>query len=76
MQVSAISRQNSGLYMNSNRYNGRSFEQIGDNIIKYTTLIKNPKKADAKMQKLYENIAEWKNFCHEQILGEKLNVIV
>ena len=25
---------------------------------------------------VYDNINEWKNFCHNQILGKKLNAIV
>ena len=30
---------------------------------------------DKKLSEIYDSINEWKNFCHEQILGGKLDII-
>ena len=30
---------------------------------------------DKKLNEIYDSINEWKNFCHEQILGGKLDII-
>ena len=33
------------------------------------------KAQDKKLNEIYASINEWKNFCHEQILGGKLDII-
>ena len=32
-------------------------------------------KQDKRLCEIYDSINEWKQFCHEQILGGKLNII-
>ena len=66
MLVSAISvNRNNGYNISSNMpfYNNRSNETIGDTSFNSLTPYSN------------NNINEWKNFCHKQILGKKLNTI-
>lgn len=81
MLVSAISvNRNNGYNISSNMpfYNNRSNETIGDTSFNSLTPYSNNNKklvsAD-KLPQVYDNINEWKNFCHKQILGKKLNTI-
>ena len=80
MLVSAISvNRNNGYYMSSNMpfYNNRSNETIGDTSFNSLTPYSNKKTVTAeKLPQVYDNINEWRNFCHNQILGKKLNTIV
>ena len=79
MLVSAISaNRNSGYYMSNNMpfYNSKSNEQIGDTSFNSLTPYTNRKGVSAeKLPQVYDNINEWKNFCHSQILGKKFNTI-
>lgn len=77
MLVSAISMYNNqGYNVSSNvpSYNSRSNETIGDTA--FNSLTPNKKSVSAeKLPQVYDNINEWKNFCHSQILGKKLNTV-
>lgn len=77
MLVSAIStNNNNGYNVSSNMpfYNSRSNETIGDTAFNSLTPNKKIVSQD-KTPQVFDNINEWQNFCHKQILGEKLNVI-
>ena len=78
MQVSAINAQwNSGYNMTNNmsiynRYN----EQIGDTSFNSLTTYSNKKTvSEEKLPYVFDSVNQWKNFCHQRILGGKLNVI-
>ena len=79
MLVSAFSVNNNGSYhMSSNMpfYNSKSNEQIGDTSFNSLTPYASKKTVSSdKLPQLFDNINEWKNFCHQQILGKKLNTI-
>ena len=79
MLVSAISVNNrKGYNVSSNMpsYNSRSNETIGDTSFNSLTPYISKKSVSIdKLPQLYDNINEWQNFCHEQILGRKLNTI-
>lgn len=77
MLVSAIStNNNNGYNVSSNMpfYNSRSNETIGDTAFNSLTPNKKVVSQD-KTPQVFDNINEWQNFCHKQILGEKLNVV-
>ena len=81
MQVSAISVQNNNGFMMSNSiglYNNRFNEQqVADtsfnSLNPYINSKKNSSVENGPM--VFDSINQWKNFCHRQILGEKLNII-
>ncbi len=79
MLVSAISVKNTNGYNMSNNmpfYNSRSNETIGDTAFNSLTPYTSKKAVPAeKLPVVFDNINEWQNFCHKQILGGKLNVI-
>lgn len=79
MQVSAITvNKNKGYNLSSNMpfYNSRSNETIGDTVFNSLTPYTNKKNvAIEKLPQVFDNINEWQNFCHKQILGGKLNTI-
>lgn len=78
MLVSAISlNRNNGYNMSSNMpfYNTRSNETIGDTAFNSLTPYAKKSVPAEKLPQIFDNINEWKNFCHKQILGEKLNTI-
>ncbi len=79
MLVSAISvNHNKGYNVSSNMpfYNSRSSETIGDTSFNSLTPYANKKSVGTdKLPQVFDNINEWQNFCHNQILGRKLNVI-
>lgn len=79
MLVSAISKNHNNGYTLSNNtpfYNSRSNETIGDtsfnSLTPYTVKKSTPSE---KLPQVFDNINEWQNFCHQQILGTKLNTI-
>ena len=79
MQVSTISvNHNKGYNLSNNMpfYNSRSNETIGDTSFNSLTpyTIKKSNTVE-KLPQIFDNINEWQNFCHKQILGEKLNTI-
>lgn len=78
MQVSAINAQgNNGYYMTNNqavysRYN----EPITDTSFNSLTPYSTKKTASAdKLPYVFDSVNQWKNFCHQRILGGKLNII-
>ncbi len=79
MLVSAISvNHNKGYNISNNMpfYNSRNNETIGDTAFNSLTPYTSKKTAPAeKFPQVFDNINEWQNFCHKQILGGKLNVI-
>lgn len=78
MQVSAISSQESYGYILTRSvpiYNN-SNDQINDTSFNSLTPYYTKKAAsDKDLPQVYDQINEWKNFCHKQILGRKLNTI-
>lgn len=79
MLVSAVSVNRNSVYNLSNNlpfYNTRSNETIGDT--SFNSLTPYVKKAipDEDLPKVYDNINEWQNFCHNQVLGAKLNTVI
>lgn len=78
MLISAISQTRNNGYMSSNMpfYNARSNETIGDTAFNSLTPYATRKAVSSeKLPQVYDNINEWQDFCHKQILGGKLNVI-
>ncbi|MBR6127587.1 hypothetical protein IKQ21_07885 [bacterium] len=75
MIVSAIS-MSEGLYNSLPFSYNKQIDQIGDtsfnSLSPFTT---RKSQQHEKLSKVYENINEWQNFCHNRILGQKLNVI-
>lgn len=80
MLVSAISQERGSSYnMSSNMpfYNSRSSETIGDTSFNsLTPYVSRKTVSSEKLPQVFDNINEWQNFCHNQILGKKLNVVV
>ena len=76
MIISAISANSCYAMSKSNPYYVRKISEIDDTSFNSLTPLSNKKKvAEDKLPQLYDNINEWQNFCHKQILGQKLNVI-
>ena len=79
MQVSAINAQGNSVYNMSNNiaaYNSRYNEQIGDTSFNSLTPYTSKKTTSSdKLPYVFDSVNQWKNFCHQRILGEKLNVI-
>ena len=78
MQVSAITQNDNGYNMsNSINQISRYNEQIGDT--SFNSLIPyNSNKRSASTEKLpivFDSVNQWKNFCHQRILGGKLDII-
>lgn len=78
MQVSAISAHGNDGYNMTNRisaYN-RSNEQIGETSFNsLTPYISKKNSSDEKLPYVFDSVNQWKNFCHQRILGGKLNII-
>ena len=80
MQVSAINVQNDKGYYMSNSIqplNNRVNEPIGDTSFNSLTPYSSNKKSVStdKLPIVFDSVNQWKNFCHQRILGQKLNVI-
>jgi hypothetical protein len=79
MQVSAISAQNDNGYNMTNTiaiYNNRYKEQIGDTSFNSLTPYTSKKtNSSDKLPYVFDSVNQWKNFCHQRILGGKLNII-
>ena len=78
MQVSAINAQgNYGYNMtnNLNIYNSRYNEQIGETSFNSLTPATKKTVSDEKLPYVFDSVNQWKNFCHQRILGGKLNII-
>ena len=77
MQVSAINAQSDNGYNMSNRivYN-RSNDPIADTSFNsLTPYISKKALSDDKLPYVFDSVNQWKNFCHQRILGGKLNII-
>lgn len=78
MQVSAINMNNDGYNMSNSMYiyNNRYNELIGDTSFNSLTSYTSKKTASTeKLPIVFDSVNQWKNFCHQRILGEKLNII-
>jgi len=78
MQVSAINVNNNGYNMTNNMsvYNNRYNEQIGETSFNSLTPYTSKKSVSTeKLPIVFDSVNQWKNFCHQRILGEKLNII-
>ena len=79
MQVSAISAQeNNGYNMTNNIavYNTRFNEQMRDTSFNSLTPYSSKKTvSEEKLPYVFDSVNQWKNFCHQRILGGKLNII-
>ena len=78
MQVSAINMNTNGYNMSNSIgvYNNRYNDQIGDTSFNSLTPYISKKTAPAeKLPMVFDSVNQWKNFCHQRILGEKLNII-
>ncbi len=78
MQVSAVNMNTNGYNMSNSIsvYNNRYNEQIGDTSFNSLTPYVSRKSASTeKLPMVFDSVNQWKNFCHQRILGEKLNII-
>jgi len=78
MQVSAVNMNTNGYNMSNSIsvYNNRYNEQIGDTSFNSLTPYVSRKSAPTeKLPMVFDSVNQWKNFCHQRILGEKLNII-
>ena len=77
MLISAISSSNIALKTNVNpcvKVSRNNYDCVADT--SFNSIQSTPKKSqDKKLNEIYDSINEWKNFCHEQILGGKLDII-
>ena len=79
MLVSAISVNHNGAYKMSNKrpnYTNNGNESIKDTAFNSLTPYSKKSVSTESMPQVFDSINQWKNFCHKQILGEKLNVVV
>lgn len=76
MLISAISmNDNDSAVLNTGfPYYNHSNEPIGDTSFNSLTSFRKSIQQD-KLPQVLDNINEWKDFCHKQILGEKLDII-
>ncbi len=79
MQVSAVNAQNNNGYNMTNAialYNSRNKEQMADTSFNSLTPYTNKKAASSdRLPYVFDSVNQWKNFCHQRILGGKLNII-
>ena len=79
MLVSAISVNRNCVYNLSNNlpfYNNKNKDTVDETV--FSSLSPSCRKAvsDDEATNIFENINSWQNFCHSQIVGEKLNTVV
>ena len=76
MLVSAITMQSYNGYNMANNKPVKSKDIISDTSFNSLTPYINKKSIPQEYSsQLFENINEWQRFCHNQILGNKLNII-
>ena len=79
MQVSAIHMADNNGYNMSNSinvYNSRFNDTIGDTSFNSLTPYASKKTSqNDKLPMVFDSVNQWKNFCHQRILGGKLDVI-
>ena len=79
MQVSAINAQgNNGYNMtnntitHNNRYNDFNRDTSFNSLTPYSS---KKTASEEKLPYVFDSVNQWKNFCHQRILGGKLNII-
>ncbi len=79
MQVSAINAQCENGYNMTNklvnynhRFNDYSRDTSFNSLTPYTT---KKTASEDKLPYVFDSVNQWKNFCHQRILGGKLNII-
>ena len=79
MQVSAINAQSDNGYNMTNNiiaYNNRYTEAVRDTSFNSLTPYSSKKtSSEEKLPFVFDSVNQWKNFCHQRILGGKLNII-
>ena len=77
MQVSAINSQNNiGYTLSNSIFYNRSSEYIADTSFNSLTPYTSKKATSSdKLPYVFDSVNQWKNFCHQRILGGKLNII-
>lgn len=78
MLVSAISTCEHNCFTNNAVpfYYNKKTDPIADTSFNSLTPYNSRRAANKEtLAKIYNNINEWKGFCHNQVLGEKLNII-
>jgi len=79
MQVSAINAQGGNYSNNANNpvvYNNRINAQIGDaSFNSFTSSTYKKSVSEEKLPYVFDSVNQWKSFCHQRILGGKLNII-
>ena len=78
MQVSAINSESNNGYKLSGTfiYPNRLKEPIADTSFNSLTPYISKKTSSAdKLPMVFDSVNQWKNFCHQRILGSKLDVI-
>ena len=76
MQVSAINAQMDNGYNMSNNIVYNRYGEIKDTSFNSLTPYTSKKTVSAdKLPYVFDSVNQWKNFCHQRILGGKLDVI-
>ena len=77
MQVSAVNTQmNVGYNLSNSIFYNRSNEPIADTSFNSLTPYTSKKTTSSdKLPYVFDSVNQWKNFCHQRILGGKLNII-
>ena len=77
MQVSAVNTQmNVGYNLSNSVFYNRSSELIADTSFNSLTPYTSKKATSSdKLPYVFDSVNQWKNFCHQRILGGKLNII-
>ena len=78
MQVSAVNMQNNSYVMSNDAgvSNSRIADAKGDTSFNsLTPYISKRNGTSDKMPMVFDSVNQWKNFCHQRILGGKLNII-
>ena len=79
MQVSAINAQCENGYNMTNKlanYNSRYIDFNRDTSFNSLTPYSSKKAtSEEKLPYVFDSVNQWKNFCHQRILGGKLNII-
>lgn len=78
MQVSAVNMQNNGYVMSNNTgvFNARLNDIKGDTSFNSLTTYSTKRvTTQERMPMVFDSVNQWKKFCHQRILGGKLNVI-
>lgn len=78
MQVSAVNMQNNGYVMSNNTgvFNARLNDIKGDTSFNSLTPYSTKRATTQEpVPMVFDSVNQWKKFCHQRILGGKLNII-